>query len=57
MIHSDRLTVSPVASIELVLLDFEKWGRIDVQKQLYLPGLTMGRPSGSIFHPLTQAQT
>ena len=61
MIHSARPTVSPVVIIVLkfVLLDIEEWGRTDgrtdrqtdgqhVQKQLSLPAVTMGRPSGSI---------
>ena len=58
MIQSTRPTVSPVANIVFscfVLLDFEKWGRTDgctdvrhVKKQLFLPDVTVGRPSGSI---------
>ena len=61
MIHSARPTVSPVANIvfALNLFCFEKWGRTDgrtsvrhVQKQLLLPVVTVGWPSGSIIFQL-----
>ena len=57
MIHLARLRTSTVAKIvfALTLFCFEKWGwtygRTDgrhVQKQLTLPGVTVGRPRGSI---------
>ena len=56
MIYSARLTVSPVVNIVFtwicfVLLDFEKrerTGRQYVWKQLSLPAVTVGWPSGSI---------
>ena len=54
MIHLTRPAVSPVANIVFALFCFARFWKVGtdgqhMRKQLSLPAVTVGRPSGSIF--------